>query len=418
MREILIVGAGQSGLQLALGLRRHGYHVTVASDRTPDQVWDGPVMSTQCMFDTALSHERRHELDLWSQQAPQIRSVGVAVAAGDTGEPAVNWFGRLRRPAQSVDQRVKFATWMRMFEAAGGRLWTSAVTADDLDELAHDGEYDLIVVATGKGELSRLFARDDEHTVHSRPQRALSAVYVHGMLPAPEHPEPMVRCNLLPGLGELFVMPALTRGGPCDILFFEALPGGPLDVFDELRADPRAHLDRTLELMRRFVPWEHQRCGAVDLTDEGGHLVGRYPPVVCHPVAQLPSGGLVLGMADAVVRNDPITGQGANNASLAAALYLEAILGHGDRPFDGDWMRAAFAAYWARARHATAWSNAMLAPPPRHVLLLLAAGQHHAEVADRFANAFDNPEDLADWFFDPESAGAFLSRVHHGLAAR
>lgn len=41
MRKILIVGAGQAGLQLALGLQRHGYDVTVVSDRAPDDIAAG-----------------------------------------------------------------------------------------------------------------------------------------------------------------------------------------------------------------------------------------------------------------------------------------------------------------------------------------------------------------------------------------
>ncbi|MDI5982977.1 NAD-binding protein, partial [Amycolatopsis magusensis] len=50
MRKILIVGAGQSGLQLALGLQGHGYEVTLISNRTPEEIRGGRVKSTQCMF--------------------------------------------------------------------------------------------------------------------------------------------------------------------------------------------------------------------------------------------------------------------------------------------------------------------------------------------------------------------------------
>src|SRR6266536_1851162 len=57
-RKILIVGAGQSGLQLSLGLLQHGYDVTVMSARTGEEIRNGRVMSTQGMFDTALQHER------------------------------------------------------------------------------------------------------------------------------------------------------------------------------------------------------------------------------------------------------------------------------------------------------------------------------------------------------------------------
>lgn len=69
MRKILVVGAGQSGLQLALGLQSHGYEVTLMSNRTADEIRSGRVMSTQCMFHTALQHERDLQLNFWEQQA-------------------------------------------------------------------------------------------------------------------------------------------------------------------------------------------------------------------------------------------------------------------------------------------------------------------------------------------------------------
>jgi hypothetical protein len=43
-------------------------------------------------------------------------------------------------------------------------------------------------------------------------------------------------------------------------------------------------------------------------------------------------------MADAVVLNDPITGQGSNNAAKRAELYLAGILEHGDDPFSAEWV--------------------------------------------------------------------------------
>ncbi len=58
---------------------------------------------------------------------------------------------------------------------------------------------------------------------------------------------------MVPGVGELFVMPALTTGGRADILFWEGVPGGPIDVFDGV-TDPGEHLALTLELMERFTP--------------------------------------------------------------------------------------------------------------------------------------------------------------------
>ena len=80
------------------------------------------------------------------------------------------------------------------------------------------------------------------------------------------------------------------------------------------------------------------------------------------PVGRLPSGALVLGLADTVCLNDPITGQGSNNASKAAKVYMDAIVARGDRPFDAAFMQATFDAYWAYAQFVTGWTNALLQP--------------------------------------------------------
>lgn len=97
-------------------------------------------------------------------------------------------------------------------------------------------------------------------------------------------------------------------------------------------------------------------------------------PTVRNPIGRLPGGGLVLGVADVVVANDPITGQGSNSASKCAAAYLGAILEHEDKEFDEAWMRSAFDRYWDTAQHVTKWTNAMLGVPPEHVLNLIGAG--------------------------------------------
>ncbi|MFE2228382.1 styrene monooxygenase/indole monooxygenase family protein [Streptomyces kronopolitis] len=415
MRKILIIGAGQSGLQLALGLQSQGYEVTLMSNRTADEIRAGRVMSTQCMFHTALQHERDLQINFWESQAPRIEGLGVSVAAPGSHESpegsqrAIDWVGRLDGYAQSVDQRVKMAGWMETFAQRGGQLVIHGAAVSDLDFFA--SRYDLTLVSAGKGELVSMFGRDAARSPYDAPQRALAVSYVHGMGPRPEHPEfDAVRCNLVPGVGELFVMPTLTTSGRADILFWEGIPGGPLDAFQGVK-DPREHLAVTLDLMKTFLPWEYARATKVELTDANGTLAGRYAPTVRNPVGRLPSGGLVLGVADVVVANDPITGQGSNSAAKCAASYLASIVERGAEPFDGEWMRATFERYWNTAQHVTKWTNAMLAPPPEHVLNVIGAAGQLQPVADRFANGFDDPSDFENFFYEPDKANAYLASL-------
>ncbi|MFD8964425.1 styrene monooxygenase/indole monooxygenase family protein [Streptomyces sp. NPDC059568] len=414
MRKILVVGAGQSGLQLALGLQSRGYEITLMSNRTADEIRSGRVMSTQCMFHTALQHERDLQLGFWESQAPRIEGLGVSVTGPDSTR-AVDWVGTLDGYAQSVDQRVKMAGWMETFAQRGGQLVIHGAAVSDLDYFSRT--YDLVLVSAGKGELVSMFGRDASRSPYDTPQRALAVAYVHGLGPRPEHPDyDAVRCNLVPGVGELFVMPTLTTSGRADILFWEGVPGGPLDVFRGIK-DPAEHLSLTLELMERFTPWEYARATKVELTDANATLAGRYAPTVRHPVGRLPGGGLVLGVADVVVANDPITGQGSNSASKCAASYLDSIVAHGDRPFDEAWMQTAFDRYWETARHVTKWTNAMLGVPPEHVLNLIGAAGGLPPVADRFANGFNDPADFENFFYEPEKTNAYLAEVSGAVGA-
>ncbi|HWL97285.1 MAG TPA: styrene monooxygenase/indole monooxygenase family protein, partial [Nocardioidaceae bacterium] len=228
MRKVLIVGAGQSGLQLALTLLENDFEVTVMSARTPEEIRDGRVMSTQALFGPAMRHEREHELNLWEDETVPFEGLGVSIAAPDASR-ALDWVAKLDEPGQSVDQRVKMAGWLELFEERGGQLVIHGVTTADLDKLA--GMYDLTIVAAGKGELVQLFDRDPSRSPFTKPQRALSLVYAHGVERRPEHPDfAAVRFNIIPEVGELFMIPCYTVTGNCDILFFEGLPGGPLDV--------------------------------------------------------------------------------------------------------------------------------------------------------------------------------------------
>ncbi len=407
MRKILIVGSGQSGLQLALGLLQYGYNVTVMSTRTADEIRNGRVMSTQAMFSDALQCERDLGLNFWENETPPMGGIWFSVAGSD-GDRAIDWVGRFNATSLAVDQRIKMADWMELFEDRGGKVIIHGVTVSDLDRFSN--LFDLVVVAAGKGELVELFDRDPSRSPYSTPQRSLAILYSHSLRPPEGYPDiGAVSLNVIPGVGEFYVIPGLTLTGSCDMLLVEGVPGGPFDCFAGV-STPEEHLRLTLECAREYVPWEYERCSEAVPTDQQGTLTGRYAPTVRYPVGRLPSGGAVLGMADVVVLNDPITGQGSNNASKGATSYLKSILEQGDGPFDTEFMQRTFERYWSYAQYPTAFTNMMLNPPPHALQALEAAGQYE-EVATRLVNGFDDPSDFEEWFLHPDKTQSYLADV-------
>ena len=105
-QRIAIVGAGQSGLQMALGLQAKGYRVTLLTNRTPDQVRAGKVMSSQCMFDRALQTERELGLNWWDDACPPVEGIGLAIPHPEQpGARLIDWAARLDHP-RSEERRV------------------------------------------------------------------------------------------------------------------------------------------------------------------------------------------------------------------------------------------------------------------------------------------------------------------------
>ncbi|MDH2432531.1 FAD-binding oxidoreductase [Pokkaliibacter sp. MBI-7] len=404
MRNIAIVGAGQSGLQLGLGLLAKGYAVTLVTNRSADEVRGGRVMSSQCMFDAALTTERELGIDFWQNDCPPVEGIGLNVCNPQAqGESLFSWSAELAKPAQSVDQRLKMPVWMETFVERGGELLLEDVGIEALERLT--ATFDLVLLAAGKGEVVKCFERDAERSAFATPQRSLALTYVHGMQPA--EPYSRVAFNLIPGVGEYFVFPALTLSGPCEIMVFEGIPGGPMDCW-QAATTPAQHLQMSLDIVSRYAPWEAERCQHVELTDEQGYLAGRFAPTIRKPVMTLPSGRQVFGMADALVVNDPITGQGSNNAAKCSKVYLEAILLRGQQAFDSAWMHDTFELYWSYARHVVAWTNSLLQPPAPHMLQLLAAAASSPQLASTIVNGFDDPRRFNPWWFDASESLALI----------
>ena len=379
MSRVLIAGAGQCGLQLALTLQTQGADVTLVAGRSklPN------ITSTQVLFAPALGLERAAGLDLWRDQVPPVTGIEFTTVVG--GQRVAAWSGDLDAPAASVDQRTKFAAWQQLFTERGGDLRIQQLDRQGLDDLGRD--YDLVVVSTDRDGLGSVFETRQRHA----PARALAAVYLADVEPCPRG-----RFTLLPGIGEVIEVDALTgepgSERPCRMVLIEAIPGSPLDAFAGL-TDPAARLDRLAGLLREHLP--EDRYPHAELTDPGATLVGGVSAVLRNPVARLPSGRSVLGAGDAIAKVDPAGAQGANSAVRCADSYARGILEH-TGSFDPEWMRDTATAWLDTvAGPAVAWTDAIL-EPPAPLMGLLAAAERNPGLANSLANLFAQPARVPD----------------------
>ncbi len=409
-RRIGIVGAGPAGTALALGLLAEGYDVTLVSDRTAEEIRAGAVMSSQITFESALEAERALGIADLLPAAPPLERLAYDTVRADGSR--ARFTARFGAPARSIDQRLRVPLLLAEVERRGGKVLVRSAGIEDLEALARD--HDLVVVCTGRGGLTSLFETDPQRTPYDAPLRTLSLTYLHGVRPDPEGPA--LRYHSVEGVGECFTCPALTVDGPCDIFVVEGVPGGPLDRWDGL--DAAAHVVRLEQVLAAHFPDEAARLGAHRLVDTGSVLSGRITPTVRRPVGVLPSGRPVLGMADVVVLNDPLTSQGANNALKSASFYLEAITNH-DGVFDATWMQRTFDNFWRGwAQWATAWTNSWLQPADGHQRALVDAAQDHPGVAAQIAAGFDDARLFSPWWFDAPDARAFLDAQRAAEASR
>ena len=403
--KIAIIGAGQAGLQLAFGLIPHGYNVTLVTDRDANSILGGHMMSTQGMFNSALELERAIGIDFWQQIAPQNKSIIFTMVSAKNKKIEIQWEGRLSKPLQSVDQRVKFSYWLKELSKRGVKIRIETATSDTLESISNT--HDLTIVAAGKGNLSRLFSRDPIRSVYTVPQRILSCLNVTGMELKPH--DFSVRSTIIPGVGEYITMPGFSIFGYCEIMGFEGIPGGPFDCWHDL-ISPKQQLERAIALLKQYIPWEAKRCSNLRLADNKATLIGSYVPEVREPIHRLKSGKIIFGMADAVVLNDPIAGQGSNNASKCAQIYMQSIMENENNSFDAEWMSNTFEKYWEYAQWATAFSTLLLNPAEPHVIELSKAASNIPSLANMIANGFDDPSTLFPWITSKTDTLAMIKK--------
>ncbi len=420
MPNVAIIGAGQAGLLVAHDLVRNGFDVTLFSDKTPgDFLTKARPTGTAARFNMSLDYERELGLNFWEDDAPKGEGIHLTFSP-DVGNRLLTLCGRLTNYFHAIDLRLQSARWMEELEKRGGKVVIEVVTVDRLDQIAAD--HDLTIVAAGRGDIHKLFERDEARSHYTKPQRKLAMFNTNGQAMGFEGIDYLpVKFNFYAKAGEAFWVPWYHKDkGKSWSMLFEAKEGGPLDKFDGV-TDGEQGVEVAKQVVKEVAPWDYEWCKDMQLLDENSWLVGRFTPEVRKPYATLPSGRTVLSVGDTAMSLDPIGGQGANNGNKMARNLAKSIIARGDGPFDAAWAAETFEAFWQRHNLINKFNNTLLEPitNPGKALLIAQYGSTGRagdrsgaqKIANLFCDNFDDPATLTEAFYDMKKAKAVIAEA-------
>jgi 2-polyprenyl-6-methoxyphenol hydroxylase-like FAD-dependent oxidoreductase len=406
MADVGIVGSGIAGLQFGLGLLQHGIAATIYSEHTPEQQLTRRLSNIVARNGCTRERERQLAVNHWDKPDRDMVRLSMRIR----GVREVAFSGRMCEPAQSVDMRIYCARLLEDFWARGGRVIFETVQARQLDDIA--SRHDLLVVASGRATLSTVFPRVVEHSPFTTPQRLIVYGVFYGIAPSdPCALEVIVN----PGSGEILVVPMQSFEPDVTGIGILIAAGGAFESLRRLHydADPHKFVAAVLGLLREHAPTVYQRVDSrtfdVARPDALGHAA--ITPTVRRGFIELSNGRYAIALGDAHVVIDPLTGQGANNASHAAAVLCEAVrTAHGfDRPFC-ERVEQQIASHVVAVSDAC---NARLVPPKPHFRELLAAGAQHPAVADFYGEGYSHPDRFWAIASSPEKTAVYLSQFGH-----
>jgi 2-polyprenyl-6-methoxyphenol hydroxylase-like FAD-dependent oxidoreductase len=402
--NIGIVGAGISGLHLALRLQQSGVDTTLYCTRTAEEQRAGPPANFVARFGRTRARERALDVAHWDFPDWGIKALRMTIGV----DHPLAFQADLRQPGSGVDFRVYLPRLMDDYEARGGSIVVGPAELEDIERWGF--QHDLVVVASGGRSVAELFPRDPRRSPYTAPQRRVCVGLYRGVA---GKPTPGVDYHISPGAGEIFCYPFYSVEGKVTLIGFEAVPGGPLAHLADLdrEEDPAGYLGAVLAALAGHAPALRDRitAGEFALTRPLDGLRGAVTPVVRHGWSPLSSGRYAIAIGDAWVTNDPITGQGANLGSECAFLLADAILS--GPPFDEHFCRVAEARMWPAVRSVTDWTNAFLRPPPAHLRELFGIAATDERVAHAFLNNFNDPVAMWDSIVTADRTASFLARV-------
>jgi 2-polyprenyl-6-methoxyphenol hydroxylase-like FAD-dependent oxidoreductase len=403
MKRIGIVGGGISGLHLGLWLREYGIDATIYAEKTSSQLLDAPLRNI--VIRNACTRQRERDLGVnhWDGSAPDLGGLSVTVA----GTP-IAFVGTLAPPSNVVDMRIYCARLLGDFSARGGHVVIGTLAANDLEELST--RHELLVMASGRGSLSNVFERVSEHSPNSEPQRLVVAGFYRGIRPL----DPLgFEVVISRGHGEILVFPLFSFESGLTGLGIEAIRGGAFSCLSEVKyaSDPRRFEQTVLDILRDHAPTVYQRVNvgefAVARPQDVGYIA--LTPTVRRGYRRLGNGRHVVALGDAHIVMDPITGQGANKAAVAAATLAEAIRDASD--YDESFCRDVEQLMCRYALPVSDACNARLKPPTPHVGRLLGGAAREQRLADFYAFGFNHPDRYWEVVSSEERTDALLQQV-------
>lgn len=417
MRRIAVIGAGQAGTLMAVGLLNKGYEVSLYSDRTANDLLDNtPPTGTAYIFGKSVEVERRNGVKTFEDVATPGNGIHLFFSP-KIGTELIQFGAALENATgYAVDVRLKSKQRMDQFEKDGGNLVIESVTPESLDDIARS--HDLTVVATGKASLAELFERDLERSVYQEPQRYLGMVIVSGIATdgtAFPHRLPgltPVCFNFFGDAGEFFFVPYHHKTiGPSWNLVFEARPGGDFDIYREVKTGEEM-LDKARTIVREYAPWDWETMKDMELVegDERPWLRGQFPPTVRRPLGHTESGRPVMALGDTAYAFDPVGGQGAGSGVRQAGHYIDAIAERGEQPFDGEWIEeVAEAFHSSHAGPTYDFNNVLLEPLDKTGVMIMKSAFGSQAIADQFFRNFDEPSDYWPWLKDKDAAKEWIA---------
>jgi 2-polyprenyl-6-methoxyphenol hydroxylase-like FAD-dependent oxidoreductase len=412
MTQIGIVGAGVAGLQLGLLLQTYGITSTIYAEQTPDRLRAQRLRNLVCRSGLTREREKLLGVNHWDAVAPELVRLSLCVRRGPR---PIAFSGDINPAAHVVDMREYWATLLEDYSQRGGRVVFTTVEETEVDTLAE--VHELMVVATGRGRLSRLFAPVVEHSPYSKPQRLVIAGFFRGV--AYSTP-PTLEVIANPGHGEILSLPIWSPEPDLTGLALEIAPGGAFERLAEIPVtdDPRPFDAALLSVLREYAPDLFARIETTrfELTRPLDLARAAITPVVRRGYVRLANGRFAIALGDAHVLLDPLTGQGANTASHAAWILGDAIRdSHGfDEWFCQDVERR-ICEYAVPVSDAC---NARLKPPTPHFLELIKGAARHQALANVYSDGFNHPDRFWAIASSSERTGALLAQFEPGFAVR